>query len=70
MLIQLGIENIETGEFELCEQREIKSARDMDKFLEDVKRDFLPPGKGFQWKAVKEGADKFLMQAEKNNGNL
>ena len=65
MLIQLGYEDIETNDFEMCEQREVKSARDMGRFLSDVKEGF-PPKKGFRYVAIKEGSDKFLMEAARN----
>ncbi len=65
MLIQLGYEHIETNDFEFCEQREVKSSCDMDRFISDVKKGF-PPKKVFRYIAIKEGSDKLLLEAVKN----
>ncbi len=73
LLIQLHQEEIETGDTNFCVQQEIRSARDMDKFLEVTKREYVLPD-GYRWIACKEGSIRFLMQADKGrvdkNGNV
>ena len=62
MIIQLHQENKKTGETEFCAQVNIRSANDMDKFLEDTKKEYVLPD-GHRWIACKEGSSRFLAQS-------
>ncbi len=63
MLIQLHQENKKTGEAKFCAQQDIRSAKDMDRFLADTKKEYTLPD-GYGWIACKEGSSRFLLAAE------